>query len=184
MNEIEIKFNEFVNKQVMFTSIDIANSIKKDGMWLRNSEVATWLRTNALKNASYSSTKITVSNNKEATLYHPLNSNPDTYVDRDQEALPPVQQSVITKQDPDKIKVSPDKDLRLRIPSVLIKKLGLNPGDKVDKSKILVNAEDVSEDLIVHSDGRIAFPRKCLAWGTDPVLVFVDKGFMCFEKAL
>jgi hypothetical protein len=165
----------------LFTSVDIANSIKSDGTWVRNSEVASWLRSNALNNTpSYTSTKITVSNNKEATLYYPSNLNPDSYTNRDQEALSPVTPKAALSVD--KTQISPDKDLRLRIPAVLVKELGLNPGDKVDKSKILVNAEDISEDLIVHADGRIAFPRKCLAWGIDPVLVFVNNGFLCFEK--
>lgn len=181
---ISSKFNEFVAKNAMFTSIDIANSIKKDCTWIRNSEVAKWLRDNALNIAtSYNSVKIPVKNGRNASLYYPSNTNPDDYKDRDQDALPPVQKTqTIQINGPKKVKIRCDKDARLRIPAELVKQLGWGPGDKVDKAKILVNQQDIHDDLVVHSDGRIAFPRHCVAWGDGPVLAFINQGTLCFEK--
>jgi hypothetical protein len=190
------KFDEFVAKNAMFTSIDIANSIKKNGAWVRNSEVAKWLRDNALSIApSYNSVKIVVKNNHNASLYFPSNANPDDYKDRDQDALPPVQKTQTSQthtqtvnlwskilDGPKKVEIRCDKDARLRIPAELVKQLGWGPGDKVDKAKILVNQQDIHDDLVVHSDGRIAFPRHCVAWGDGPVLAFISQGSLCFEK--
>jgi hypothetical protein len=196
---IETKVLEFASKNLMFTSVDIANSIKKDGTWVKNREVAHWLRTNALTVAlCYTSTPIQVGQGAHtATLYHPTGTNPDDYTDRDQEAIPPphVPQSVsttpaasvVSPQIPapaqsKKLKIRPDNDGRLRIPAALVSQLGWKPGDKVDKSKILVNNKDVSEELIVHKDGRIAFHRSHVAWGDGPVMVFFSNGHICFEK--
>ena len=187
---IEAKFVEFVGKNAMFTSMDIANSIKESGEWIRNSEVGKWLRENALKlTTDYSSTKISVAQGQHtAFLYYPTNSDPDDYKDRDQIALQPIQQTQVSSQSPISCstslhKIKCDSRSRLWIPSNLVKQLGWGSGDKVDKNKILVNQQDVSEDLIVRNDGRISIPRKCIAWGTDPVNVFVSNGNLCFQKA-
>lgn len=188
---IEAKFLEFVNKDSMFTSVDIANAIKKDGNWVRNSEVAKWLRSNALSVApNYLAAKINVANNQHrASLYYPSMNNPDDYKDRDQVALPPPHASVPVQTQPAvvstgirKFRVRCDQRARLRIPSQLVMLLGWFAGHKVDKTKILVNNQDIADDLVVHQDGRIYIPRKCVALGDGPVLVFVDKGKLCFEK--
>jgi hypothetical protein len=192
MNQIiESKFKEFVAKSVLFTSVDISNSIKKDGTWVRNSEVAHWLRSNAIQIATnYTTTQIEVCQGKHtATLYYPSGANPDDYKDRDQIAQPPIVpvpntsvSNIPTKLATNKIKIRPDGKARLRIPASFVKELGWNPGDKVEKDRILANNEDISEDLIVHSDGRIAFSRKCVAWGDGPVIIFIDNNRLCFEK--
>jgi hypothetical protein len=194
---IETKFNEFIAKNAMFTSVDVANSIKQHGSWIRNSEVASWLRSNALSNApSYTSTQIQVANGQHrATLYYPSTENPDNYLDRDQIALPPTQSIAVVNQvsqqpipianqssSVSKFKIRSDGHARLRIPAHLVVQLGLLPGDKVDKSKILVNNQDIADDLTVHKDGRIAILRKCVAWGDGPVLVFINNNNLCFEK--
>ena len=41
---IETKVDEFVANEKGFTSMDICNAIKTDGTWVRNREVAAWLR--------------------------------------------------------------------------------------------------------------------------------------------
>lgn len=41
---IENKVNEFVDDEKGFTSVDICNAIKTDGTWIRNRDVASWLR--------------------------------------------------------------------------------------------------------------------------------------------
>ena len=43
---IKAKIDEYVTKNEAFTSVDIANAIKTDGTWIRNRDVAAWLRKN------------------------------------------------------------------------------------------------------------------------------------------
>jgi hypothetical protein len=187
---IEEKVCEFVTKNLMFTSVDIANSIKKD-IWIRNSEVASWLRDHFVaKFPVYTMTRIPVMNGQFlANLYYLIGANPDDYQDRNQTALSPtvssnpqVQQSSTNVCTDEKI-ISADSQGRVRIPASLVKQLGWNPGDSVDKNRVLVNNEDIPEDLIVQTDGRISFQRKCIAWGNDPVKVFINNNNLCFEKA-
>lgn len=204
---VEAKVNDFVSRNAMFTSVDIANSIKRDGTWVKNSKVAGWLRTNVLSNnSSYASIQISVAQGQHtAFLYYPFTSNPDDYdyQDRDQQALPPqhsqtqaqASHTVVTNTSPStsvsqtlygnqkNMKVSSDKSNRLRIPAILVKELGLMPGDKVDKTKILTNNKDLSDKLKVHKDGRIEFSRKYVAWDSNPVIASIDNGAIKFEKA-
>ncbi len=188
-SEIEAKVSEFVGKNAMFTSVDIGNSIKKDGTWLKNSEVAKWLRNNVTSlHSSYASTKISVMQGQHtATLYHPASSDPDDYQDRDQQAFSPSHTQSITATvasvPPKKFKLHCDTRARLRIPAHLVVELGWKPGDKVNKSKILVNNKDLKDDLIVHKDGRISIPRECIAWGDGPINTFINNNNnLCFEK--
>jgi len=192
---IEAKFNEFVAHNALFTSVDIANAIKKDGPFIRNSTVADWLRSNALSLASnYTLTQITVCHGQYvANLYLPIGSDPDNYTDRDQVALAPnatqlqlgsslPSSTATVVQGNGKIRVRCDSKFRLRIPANLVKQLGMYPGDTVDTQKILTNNKNLPDNLIVHKDGRISISRTCLAWGDGPVLAFIDKGNLCFEK--
>lgn len=185
---IETKVNDFVSKNAMFTSVDIANAIKKDGTWVKNSEVASWLRVNVLANfSSYRAVRIPVAQGQlTAFLYYPGTYNPDDYQDRDQTALPP-QQHVT-----DKFEISADKEGRFRIPAALVRELGWAPGDKVDKTRIITRQQygslkklekmkDISENLVVHKDGRIAILWKCVSCDDDPILVYIQNGNMIFE---
>jgi len=206
---IEEKVKEFIGSNKMFTSVDIANSIKQDKVWIKNSDVASFLRANIVQLSSGQYNKILVDvlgGSKKANLYYPIGTDPFDYKDLDQVALTPVDIGV----DPDpvagtqtippintisgtsnvnsgqssdpRIKVRPDSQCRLRIPAVLVKQIGLNPGDHVDKSKILVNNKDISTALTVRSDGRIEISRECVAWGDGPVYVVVKNNVICFEK--
>ena len=90
---IEKKVEEYVSRDEMFTSIDIGNAIKRDGTWVKNREVAAWLRshvddTNVLPD--YERDTIPVNGgNAQAALYYPSWKNPDDYTERDQKALKP-----------------------------------------------------------------------------------------------
>ena len=89
--ELLDKVTDFCSQNLMFTSVDISNSIKKDGKWIYNSEVAGWLRRNLLfRRQSYAKTTISVTNGV-ATLYHPIGADTDEYTDRNQHALTPVE---------------------------------------------------------------------------------------------
>ena len=81
-----------------FTSLDIANIVKDDGIWVRNTEVAIWLRKNAItigcKNSkSYNQSLIIVDSSvvgfTHTYLYHHFETSPDEYLDRDQKPKNP-----------------------------------------------------------------------------------------------
>lgn len=76
-----------------FTSLDIANEAKAEGLWARNRDVANWLRSNAIRVAFsqgslYNQTLIRVDSKDAgmtlAYLYHHMNKDADDYLDRDQ----------------------------------------------------------------------------------------------------
>lgn len=94
---IEQKVRDFVSQQTMFTSVDIANAIKTDGIWINNSTVASWLRNNFdIVNQStgdnYCIKLIDVANNTHrAYLYYPFFCTPDSYANKDAVAITPDQ---------------------------------------------------------------------------------------------
>lgn len=92
---IKAKATEFINNQKLFTSVNVTNSIKKDGIWVKNSDVAYWLRQNFDQlnedlGDSYCITQISVlQNSQQANLYHPFFADPTNYNDRDIQAITP-----------------------------------------------------------------------------------------------
>jgi hypothetical protein len=185
---IEAKVDEFISSNQMFTSVDISNAIKKDGTWISNSEVASFLRRNSafILSKQYSSSSIPVLNGqKRANLYYPIGSDTFDYQNRDQKALTPqeagldpnaVPTSTVTQTQPvslgstvssmgKRIKISASLFDRLRIPAKIVAEIGLEPGDPVDvdSSCIIVNRPLLlSKNLKVHADGRISIPRECV----------------------
>lgn len=92
-NLIELKVKSFIEKDIMFTSVDISNAIKSDGIFIRNVVVAEWLRKNCSDVdlfSDYSVTSINLDNGHRANLYHPTHLNADDYKARGQKALTPV----------------------------------------------------------------------------------------------
>ena len=82
----------------MFTSVDIGNALKEKGEFIRNRDVASYLRGAYLTvavwaGANYEKTPIDVTLDSgvtmEASLYHPAGMDPANYIDRSQKALPP-----------------------------------------------------------------------------------------------
>jgi hypothetical protein len=93
-SEVRAAVLEFAAAKKQFTSVDIANEVKKTGKWIRNREVAAELRnlftTGDTAFDGYDSGRIPVdSGSKTATLYLPCGSDPQDYKDRDQKALGP-----------------------------------------------------------------------------------------------
>jgi hypothetical protein len=91
---IEKKVQDFMNTQSMFTSVNVANAIKTDGAWVRNREVAEWLRNNfsnlnSQHNSDYMFVQISVGNGQQANLYLPVTADPNNYTDTNLEALTP-----------------------------------------------------------------------------------------------
>lgn len=101
MNQLSEDTQEFIEELVTdymsrgrsFTSLDIANQTKEAGYFARNRMVADWLRHNAIVIAHsygylYNQTLIEVESKVDghtlAYLYHHMNVDPDSYLDRDQ----------------------------------------------------------------------------------------------------
>jgi len=90
---IESLVSDNLYREIPFTSLDIANAAKDEGYWARNNEVGKWLRSNVIRIAYdqgclYNQTLIRVDAKGVgptlAYLYHHMNTDPDTYLDRDQ----------------------------------------------------------------------------------------------------
>jgi len=93
-NEVKVVVEEFSRGQKQFTSIDVANQVKRSGKWRRNRDVASELRdmyaTDDAALAGYSRCSIAVKGgSKTATLYFPSGTDPEDYKDRDQRADSP-----------------------------------------------------------------------------------------------
>lgn len=189
---IRAKVEQVSSQNEMFTSVDIGNLIKDDGIFIRNREIAAWLRQNALSVLqNYCTTLIDVitpTGPSTAFLYYPIGSDSNDYKRTNQQALPPkntapFSQAHSTNTTLQKIKVRSDNRARLRIPACLVNQLGWNPGDQVDNSKIVVNGtESLNDGNIVHNDGRISFRRCCVDQSDGPVLAYVENGKLHFEK--
>jgi hypothetical protein len=196
----------FISKEEMFTSVDVANAIKRSGVWIRTREVRDWLHANISDAAvfgDYAQTAISVCNGMaQAMLYHPLLKSPDDYVARDQISLTPDQVKDIQKglvgtpnvsAAPDIAKIfdntgSPDLSVvikskeRIKIPGEITRKLGLKPGDRVDPSLIKTH-KVLTGELYVNTDYRISISRSVVNWGTAPVKVILKNGVVEFDKA-
>lgn len=86
---------KFINDELLFTSVDIANAIKREtlSMAIRNRDVAEWLRKNMSIDPAmqdYDSVPISVNDGQNtAALYFPHWMDPEDYQSRDQKALGP-----------------------------------------------------------------------------------------------
>jgi hypothetical protein len=208
---IRVKVEEFIRAEKLFTSVDIANSIKMDGIWVRNTEVRHWLQNNfndKLLFGDYVLTPIHVcSGSSLASLYHPALSDPNSYLDRDQRSLTPddvkaIQKSKVGTPNPvnapdihDILSTDDDEDdaaptmsivirstERIKIPGLMIRELGWAPGQNIDPALILTDSV-LPPTLTVNNDYRVSIPRTAVKWGTNPVKVILKDGKIHFEKA-
>jgi hypothetical protein len=95
-DKIEAVVQEYIGQGKMFTSVDIANEVKKRGTWVRTRQVRDYLHTNvlALSNYSYREEQITVVRSEDgqhvvATLYLPPNESASNYDATNQHAMTP-----------------------------------------------------------------------------------------------
>lgn len=90
---IQAKAESFIRDEILFTSVDVSNALKKDGNFVRNRDVTAWLHAHSDDAAifpNYTATIIPVRNGAvQATLYYPCWKDPDDYQKRDQKALSP-----------------------------------------------------------------------------------------------
>ena len=99
-NEVEVLegiVETFLTQGLPFTSLEIANSAKSNGLRVRNHQVAEWMRENVIRiahdlGALYNTTLIEVQSKRDgyilANLYHHMSYDPDDYLDRSQNPLP------------------------------------------------------------------------------------------------
>jgi len=102
-NLVETKVNEFVTAEEGFTSMDICNAIKTDGTWVRNRDVAAWLRRWTAP-IGYSISKVTVSlqsgASRQAGVYLPNSLCIQDYAKTQQTAMTPAEFEVLHGRDP------------------------------------------------------------------------------------
>jgi len=156
-NSVLEKVKEFIDQEQMFTSIDIANALKNDGLWIRNIEVRDWLHKNFQNKdlfKGYIVSPISVMNNNKASLYHPALGNPEDYQERNQLPFTPDQVKAIQKVKKGQYKSDLD-----------IKKI-LNPPKISNKSSRTVNKNGKklrksslnSDSVVLCSKDRLRIP--------------------------
>jgi DNA-binding CsgD family transcriptional regulator len=96
---IENVVSEFIQKGQLFTSIDIANEVKTRGEWIRNTEVAGFLRKNVIslarqQNLDYEMVQVSVSTSTgsaQANVYFMSGDDPHSYTNTTQTAMTPAE---------------------------------------------------------------------------------------------
>jgi hypothetical protein len=176
-NFILEKVKEYVEKEQMFTSIDIANAIKNEGIWVRNIEIRDWLHNHFHdKNLfmGYLISPITVLDNDKASLYHPALADPESYQERDQLPLTPDQVKAIQKVKVGKYKS--DLDIKKILHSTNSTK-AINKKDKTIRKNSLH-----SDSVILCSKIRLRIPAEYIrkiGWkpgdSVDPSLILTTK---------
>jgi hypothetical protein len=161
---VENKVKTLITNKEMFTSVDISNAIKEDGIWIRCREVASVLRQHDFSMDDYARTSITVANGRQASLYHPDYADPSNYTKTNQRTIA---KSEVDKKNPATLVVPASVPTqttvhtrsvckRFRIPKKLVEAIGLKAGDKVDTTKFDASLfSKISDKLIVTKDGRI-----------------------------
>ncbi len=201
---IEKKIKSFIDQELMFTTVTVSNAIKKEGSWVRVTDVRSWLKSNfsdADLFGEYDDEVIAVRQGSErATLYKPTWKDAEDFDQTDEPALTPADVGSVLKvkrtsttskkktPDPlDDVFDHPYKIIssleRIKIPGDFIKKLGWKPGDKVDADKI--KASPLPSRLKVNSDYRVSIPRASIAVkGRDvKVILNTDEDIIEFEAA-
>jgi hypothetical protein len=103
MNTVQDKVDEFITGQKGFTSVDVCNAIKRDGVWIRNREVAAYLR-GATMPVGYGVSRVTVElkdgDISQASVYLPNTLCVADYTDTAQEAMTPDEFTALHGFDP------------------------------------------------------------------------------------
>jgi DNA-binding CsgD family transcriptional regulator len=88
---------DFMLQDKIFTSVDVANEVKRCGKWISNTDVAAYLRLTVINlsnqiQIAYKQETISVTTNKgqtTASIYLPVNANVSSYQGTDQSAMTP-----------------------------------------------------------------------------------------------
>jgi hypothetical protein len=207
------KVTEAIIANKMFTSVDIANAVKREGLWVRNHEVRNWLQDNFMNKSlfqDYAISQISVCNNSSfASLYHPALNDPNDYLDRDQRPLTPDDVKAIQKANAGKVKSAADinkilatsdgdedeeDDSTIEMSVVLnsFERLKI-PGcmirtlgwkpGQIVDPALILTTSTIPGKLKVNDDYRVSIPRNAVPWGISPVKVMLKQGKIHFEKA-
>jgi hypothetical protein len=95
MQEIDTVLREFMDRKALFTSIDIANEVKRRGTWIPNRDVALYMRRHAplASGGDYLMTLTTCflkdGRSVQAYVYHPVGTFATEYREIAQSAMSP-----------------------------------------------------------------------------------------------
>jgi hypothetical protein len=95
MREIDTVLREFMDRKALFTSIDIANEVKRRGTWIPNRDVALYMRQHAplASGGDYLMTLTTCflkdGRSVPAYVYHPVGTFATEYREIAQSAMSP-----------------------------------------------------------------------------------------------
>jgi len=95
MQEIDTVLREFMDRKALFTSIDIANEVKRRGTWIPNRDVALYMRQHAplASGGDYLMTLTTCflkdGRSVPAYVYHPVGTFATEYREIAQSAMSP-----------------------------------------------------------------------------------------------
>ncbi len=200
---IQSQVDDFVTKDEAFTSVDIANAIKTTGVWIRNREVAAWLRSD-FQSDDYETSRIDVGGGRQANLYHPDFFDASNYDGQNQKAMNPddfkalhgdntgdVTAAVDTG---DALDTDEEQDFnensrtvcsslgRIWIPVSIVSQLGYKPGDTIHNGHFGLLS---GNNLMVHHDGRVAIQSSNV--GTfadgDKIAIYVKDSKVVYEAS-
>jgi len=163
------KVTQAIKEDRMFTSVDIANEVKSEGLWVRNREVRDWLLENFTDKdlfGNYTISQIYVCNGSSvASLYHPALSDPNDYLERNQKPLTPDEVKTIALAKVGTVKDSMAPDLNKILPDTF--------DDDDDDQGVIVDMT-----ITIRSKDRIKIPGamiRALGWIpgqiVDPALI-------------
>jgi hypothetical protein len=207
------KVQGFIKEQKMFTTVDVSNAIKSEGLWVRVQEVREWITENFNDKTifgGYVITQIKVCNGSSfASLYHPALKDPKDYLDRDQHPLTPDEVKAIaktlvgtikdTEADINKLLTEDEEEENVDITSIKmltilssLERLKI-PGNmikalgwvpgQVIDPALILTKKVLPGNLKVNDDYRVSIPRTAVPWGTNPVKVLLKDGKIHFKKA-
>lgn len=167
---IQKQTDNFVKSNQLFTSIDVSNTIKRSGTWIKHTEVAEWLRNN-FNAPDYNKELIDVANGKQAFLYYPDTIDPLSYVKTNQLAITPPEFDAMKKQ-----------KTRKKIASSLVDILDTeNMQTILDRSQPI---QPVIDDMLSHWSYDLFTRKPGKAYTDDNVFVGTDLDMACFLFAL
>lgn len=167
---IQKQTDNLVKSNQLFTSLDVSNSIKRSGTWIKHTEVAEWLRNN-FNAPDYNKDIISVANGEQAFLYYPELSDPSSYVKTNQSAITPQEFDALLKQKTKK-----------KIASSLIDILDTeNMQIILDRTQPI---QPVIDDMLSHWNYDLFTRKPGKAYTDDNVFVGTDLDMACFLFAL
>jgi hypothetical protein len=195
------KIKSLVDDGELFTSVDVSNAIKRDGVWIRNKEVAKFLRTYDFSQHNYNKELINVTSNNiqtKATVYFPDYSDAQHYKLTSQTTIKkhqlPTQKMLKIVSTSNQIsnlqthnaasqfktyKIKCPK--KIRVPAKLVRIFNSNPGTQFDISNIdIVCFKNLPSKMKVNKDGRINIATSYLKTKKQEILISITNNKISF----